>query len=637
MIFFQKKGCTDFLFFVLICCQISAGRWANFDDASVQGEYQIETHIDKNGNVNDFVQEKYKILNEQGRLDFAEYIISYSEDVEKVDLKKVEIETDGSCYPIYQWENKPVASADFLFERRRQIKIALPKIKVGSVITLDYMKEHRAKDLPGYVGIGLIPAPCLIKSYQHKIHSDIPLMVQMNDPIHILSMESKRHGSKQEITLKAKRSFVRFPVAENFLSVSFDQYPMVLLCSEKSWVDLSQRITPLYEKVISETLPVRFQEIADNASKQKEEKDQINAVTTSLIDHITYVSISSIGQRLAPHSLKKINEMGRGDCKDYSVSTVAILRSMGYKAFVALVKRGEGLRGIDTGMGFAGAFNHAMVKVLSKNSDRVYWIDPTNIVSMADGLFPDIQGKKALVLGVKNGGIEKIPENDPSHSMRFLSRDVQVNFQDGHSRCIGFLDLKGEAAISFCEASVQLPYQQRKESFYRLLGGGRLDERDFSRMDMPDFSGRTVQNVRIGFDYRSKDACHKTNMGLAINCGSLNHIHPVLFVLKNQIGDLFLGAPRTVQTRSVVRNVTVDNASAANLYINSPWFLIERKVISQGNDIVVEMKTVNKVSWISRKDMQSEKYKQLEKTLGMEDTFKLIIKPIALQSDSKPT
>ena len=58
MIFFKKNGCTDFLFFVLIVCQISAGRWANFDDASVQGEYQIETHIDKNGNVNDFVQKK---------------------------------------------------------------------------------------------------------------------------------------------------------------------------------------------------------------------------------------------------------------------------------------------------------------------------------------------------------------------------------------------------------------------------------------------------------------------------------------------------------------------------------------------------------------------------------------------------
>ena len=58
---------VQIFFFVLIVCQISAGRWANFDDASVQGEYQIETHIDKNGNINDFVQKKYKILNEQGR------------------------------------------------------------------------------------------------------------------------------------------------------------------------------------------------------------------------------------------------------------------------------------------------------------------------------------------------------------------------------------------------------------------------------------------------------------------------------------------------------------------------------------------------------------------------------------------
>jgi len=628
---------TFFIILVLVLFSPSLGRWANFDDASVSIEAKIETCLQKNGNYKTCSSLQYTILNEQGREQFSEYVMFYNADVEKIRIKKIAIKTDGREYPHHKWEDKYVSSADHLFEQKKQIKIILPRIKVGSVISFIFEKEYTAKDLPNYASFVLTPpGHFLVRSYEHTIHSSMPLMVQLEDPIDVLSMENKRSGTSQKIVFKVKRPFVRFAVSEGGpFDVSQKKYPIALVCSEYSWPSLAKRIAPLYEKVLSEPLPKRFKEIKEFALVKKDEKDQINAVTTSLINHVTYVSISSIGERLAPHTLKDIDYLGRGDCKDYAVSTTAILRAMGYDAHVVIVQRGMGQRDLITSMGYAGAFNHAMVKVVGKHSGRVYWIDPTNVVSMADGLFPDIHGRRALVLDAKKGRDQQIPMISPDHAVCSLTRDVMVDFKKGHLRCTGSLDFRGEDAVHFCMASVHLPYQQRKEIIYDFLGGGKIDEKDRVRLDMPDISERVVQDVKIGFDYRAPYSCNKTNVGWAIQCGSLKQLKPVLSVLQNQVGDLFLVIPRTTESRSFIHNVSVDNPGAADLRIDSPWFFIERKVTPEGNGVLVTMKIINKVTWISREDIQSEKYKNLKELLEREGDFKLVLKPMTAQGVSK--
>ena len=116
--------------------------------------------------------------------------------------------------------------------------------------------------------------------------------------------------------------------------------------------------------------------------------------------------------------------------------------------------------------------------------------------------------------------------------------------------------------------SIHLPYQQRKEIIYNFLGGGKIDEKDRIRLDIPDISDRVVQDINIDFDYRAPYACNKTNVGWAISCGSLNNLTPVLSVLQNQVGDLFLGMPMTNESHFFIHNVSVDN------FDNQLWNII---------------------------------------------------------------
>ena len=70
-------------------------------------------------------------------------------------------------------------------------------------------------------------------------------------------------------------------------------------------------------------------------------------------------------------------------------------------------------------------FNHAFLKVTSKTG-KIYWIDPTNNVSMATGVFSDIANKMVLILDSKEPAYERSENVDPRHSERIYLRKLEI-------------------------------------------------------------------------------------------------------------------------------------------------------------------------------------------------------------------
>ncbi|WP_341754274.1 hypothetical protein [Candidatus Tisiphia endosymbiont of Dioctria rufipes] len=65
-------------------------------------------------------------------------------------------------------------------------------------------------------------------------------------------------------------------------------------------------------------------------------------------------------------------------------------------------------------------------------------IDPTNFVSMAQGIFPDVAGKLALVLDLQQVGYTKIPEIAHQNSQVIMHNEfvIRNNIVDVHGRLI---------------------------------------------------------------------------------------------------------------------------------------------------------------------------------------------------------
>ena len=138
-----------------------------------------------------------------------------------------------------------------------------------------------------------------------------------------------------------------------------------------NWEELAHKVDTDYNEVINQPLPKLFSDIAKTAAEAKGDKDKIDTVTSLLSEKIQYMGDwRAIKGRFIPRDLNEIASTGVGDCKDFTVATIAILRSIGYKADPALVLRGQYEKSLNILPGINN-FNHVIVKVTIANLCRI--------------------------------------------------------------------------------------------------------------------------------------------------------------------------------------------------------------------------------------------------------------------------
>ena len=152
----------------------------------------------------------------------------------------------------------------------------------------------------------------------------------------------------------------------------------------------------------------------------------------------------TVSGKYFPRDLEKIADSQVGDCKDFSASTAAILQKLGYKVQPILVMRGTTSTSNPEALPNMGNFNHVMLKVTNRGG-KIYWIDPTNTVSMAQGIFPDIADRNALVLDSEEADYIKIPAVQGENS-KVISHS-ELTIEDNVVNEYGQLTVQGEAAL----------------------------------------------------------------------------------------------------------------------------------------------------------------------------------------------
>ena len=513
---------------VLLSPTFTQARWSTPDEAdAVIDNYEGVITVKADGQSDAVMTTDITILNEQGREKHGIQRLYHNGNIEKIEILAATAVHEGKKYtvPKSMIETKPLASPGGGFDQQYQTVISYPKVSVGTQLHLKYRLKTKKQPLPKYYSAGHnFGSGALWKMAKITIKSELPLFKAVNDPRQSLTITESNDKKIQTITLTLDK-----PLYEHLSNEASILDPELRTWAEVStfdkFADFGNAHAENYEKVIHEPLPPLLENIKNEAEKCTNPIDQLNKVSSLLAEKVRYMGDwRTVEGRFTPHSLAEIAKSGVGDCKDFSVAMGAILLKMGYTAHTVLVTRGEGYLPNKQALPSVSEYNHAMLKIIDKEG-KVYWIDPTNLVSMADGIFPDICNRPALVLDPDKSILESIPNIKSNHAMTIHEKTLILTgsnngaFNKGdilHTE--GILTFKGENAAQLTGTTLTNSPQVIGES---LIHGLSKEATPLNhKIDLPDLSSRTVKDLKITYEFDQENTTFFTNEGKGIQLDS---------------------------------------------------------------------------------------------------------------------
>ncbi|KKB96758.1 hypothetical protein SZ25_00138 [Candidatus Arcanobacter lacustris] len=578
--------------------------------------WNIDLEVDEDGKTDTTYEIEYEILKESASNIAASYTLYYNGDSEKIEIISAKSIFDGKEYPVdlSLVQDKPLASAAHGFDQRRQVLVSFSNTEIGARIYIKYRRQENKVPFDKFYGDQFSFGYNEILTHANiNVTSKIPLHIDIHDPKSSLKISKDQDDNFHKLNIKLVKPVYTEVVNEPSNSPNDKYGTYVSLSSLEKWEDFAAINSKDYLKIYQQELPTLYNKIKDEALKEKTEIDVLSKIVSLLQDKIRYMGDwQTIEGGFKPRDLKVIAETRVGDCKDYASSLVAIANKLGFKAQIVIVYRG--ITSYTPGKLPMQQFNHAMTKITGKNG-AVYWIDPTNVQTMVDGIFDDIQGKKVLVLDEHNPRFEQIPYIDYKHATQ--SRVTEITILDNGSVSEkGTVILKNEKAQPIIGSALSTSEEAIKDSLLNSLSKSNLDDQNDKKITISDgIKSRRVKDVEIKYSYRQDNKTSKTNLGQALPI-EISLIESFIDTSKEFVCDVYLQTiPLTSTKKTIIKNIDVVNASALDVEIDSPWIYISRKCSYENHQLTIDEVVKIYKSFINNEDVVSDKFAELKSKL----------------------
>jgi len=595
-------------------------KWANIADAPTKNSYHTETNINPDGTYETIAEITKEILTESGRSPGSSTTLYYNGDSEKIEVLEAKTIFQGKTYPLDKnlIEDKPLASPHEGFDQKRQIMLAFPKAEVGAKLYTKYKLTLQKPPLDNaYFDMLSFGYASFDADIKIKIGSKLPLHTLVNDPEKHLKVTKKKIKDLCQIEITLKKPIYKAITNESYpFIINPKNLTWVAISSINKWEDLAAKYGDLVTKVLAQELPKDFVAILEQAKLKTNDFDKINTVTSLLNDKIRYMGDwRSVQGRYIPRDLDKISKTQIGDCKDFAASTAAILSKLGYKAEIVAVERGLDQPSLPI-LPSIFAFNHAMVKV-TNNTGIVYWIDPTNFESMADGIFPDIANKMALILDPKNPGYEQIPAVNPKRAETTLKRKFVIL---DNTKIIesGDLVLKNETTLGLTGAALKVSDERIKNViYYALADYSNLDEKNKKGMNLPKLNSRIVKDIPVSYSFERENDIIPTNIGPALKLTYEGPIAKIYNISQDNVADALINTSPASETRqTIIKNIAVKNIESLNKEIKTPWIDVKRACkINNNHDLQIDDTIILYKNLILKEDFKKPSFIALKNWL----------------------
>ncbi|AWD33151.1 Putative conserved hypothetical protein [Candidatus Fokinia solitaria] len=615
------------ILYLTLLSNVAYARWESVEDVHVKCKlWNVDIHVAADGKAEVQTTEEYEIVNERARKEYGTYTLLYGENSSKIEILEAKVINGKESYEVSKdsIEIKPLASSTIGFDDVIQVIVSFPNVKVGSKLFLKYKKSiFKPVHLNHYIN-SLFLGSVYTEKFKMNLHSEIPLRFSVNDPDNYFAIKSdldEKSKRAKNITLTLKKPVIIRVTEENDSYISIENYPAAFFSSFENSQEFGNSFTPRFEGVISEELPPLLQEIKTQAMKCTDIITKLNVITSLLNEKVRYMGDwREVEGKVFPRSLKKVADTGVADCKEFSSCVAAILRKMGMEVNVALVHRGKIYQSGSSSGGEALMYecNHAIVRV--KEGGKVYWIDPTNFISMADGIFSDISGRGAIVL--KEGGaiVDNIPEVDYTHAVTKIESKVELlNKEKREVHEEGKIEVCGENAIPFTGAELLYPRNAIERALFYIIVEGVGETTDYSSLKkkaihIPSLTSRNVKTIPIKYSYIIPNAYSITNMGFGASI-QWSEFEQYISVFDDRVSSLFVHSPYSIFSKKLFLNMSAENLQILNFQITSPWLIAKQSVKSNGKDLEIqrELHVLRKI--ITPKEMHSKSFRDMQEEL----------------------
>jgi len=596
-------------------------RWAKPEDAPVVTESeQVEIEVAADFTYKETQISRIRILNEEGRKNFGVHRLAYNSRASRLKVLEAWSERDGKKIPVapQDIQDKPLASARDGFDQINQIAIAYPDVEPGVILHLKTVREVQEIPFEKFFSTTLISGLwSWDKKGSARISAPFPLFFEENDPDDTLRVKETRKGNQYQIDVTLKKPIHFRVLDEEDVYIEGARLPRVTIASAPSWDALIQVLGPKWEEVLQTPLPRAFSAIARAAANQKTEVEQLNEVTASLSEKVRYwADWRPIRGGHVPRPLEQIARSGFGDCKDFSASTIRILRELGFEALPVFIHRG--LKPIERPgkLPYGGDFNHAIV--WAKKNGKEFWIDPTNTVSFAQGTFEDIIDRPALIVDARSLPAQARYARTPSGTAQDSQQEIHLvtrPSRDGSVRSQANLNLKGRSALRWAGDGLTQSSESIGFNLVKILSN---ENRLLSwKAKTPGLRERIVQDLEFQVEFTEVGDDLRTSAGPAalLRYGSL--ISTFLTRTQERESDLWLGYPIQVDRTQTLEKSELVGTQPLNCEIQSEWADIKRLIVSEPAESRIKIQTqlTLKKNRVLRESYSTEAWKQFQRAV----------------------
>lgn len=469
-------------------------------------------------------------------------------------------------------------------------------------------KEDFVPSIEGYFeDFHIVSTNFLEKGSFYKIQSEIPL--------HILNYNLKaswnyeKHKTSAGLYVyswKSMEDTLNGYIFENESDKDISFLPQFIAkshtnYSEKPFLNFKDRIYTQIDKGPLSKEALDFIKSIKTMNLSKKEK--IQKTMAWIQDQIRYSGDWRTTEgKLIPRSFEDIWKTRYGDCKDYSLITIKILKAIGIEAKYAIIYRGAKARlSFDHEQSFFLA-NHAVVFVEDEKESFV--VDPTNTLSTNLNL-ADILDRGALVFADPIL-IKKTKSWRESPSL--LHNSCHLEFHKNHENYRCHLKISGISAVNFHHNFFRDDEDLNKRWFMEEYFGGY---KRYSFKSFPNFDSREAQPFFLDFEVDMPPSL-ESPLGKVITLKQ-----PFLSIMNIKQEKRLTGIEvPMIRRRSEIRykNVKIAHPTEKlNCKVDSPWFLIDTKIKEEEKDVIYSVYIESLKDRISPEEFLSKDFEKVRK------------------------
>ncbi len=592
---------------------IGLARLATMADLPIAFDfYHAAIQVDRRGHYTSTEEMRYRILNDNGRLEDSRQNIDYDDNSTRVTVLRAYTITDGKRYVVSKSDiqRQDIAGSPLGFDRSRRLVVNFPDVKIGSQLYLKYRSDVYHSTIPNFFSMNAVLGHTTNLDYRVTLRSRLKLYTYLHDPDHFLKLTSHRAGGWNVVEIRSVRPMMNVVVDERYSFVRPDRLPQWLVSTKQRWGDFAKTMIERYERIIQAPIPAAFAKIREDAAKRKTTIGKLNQITSELASRIRYFGDWQRRRgAILPRSLQEIAKTGYGDCKDFAVSVTAIARRLGLQANVAWIYRG-GYMVPDTTyqLPSTGGFDHAISRIQSGR--HVYWIDGTNETSWAQGIPADISNREAFVLNLPTPFLAKTPKRRARDSITHINLDYQPvagprsrSHQQTQFEVHGHIKLLGESANQFYQQLFSLSQKMLDYAWVDALANGieLLKWRAGPKLEPK----RIPQNETLKVHFRLGAMGFGTTAGIGFPAPEDPIVRRLLVELKGRYGDLKLFQPGIQNRRTVLNHVNFVGSRSLNCNIKSPWVNLSRTMKERNGSIILDDHDRIKTDYLPIEDLRS--------------------------------